>query len=122
MQLSFELNLDRWTDFFTLRDLILHRRPGRALKQLECLPNFDQELQKYVYERVQKEAASCLNDKDPPLAEFDRLQIDAFSYEAFYDMILEKKPILLSALTGSVSNQNFDLFRVSSECNLIISS
>ena len=55
--------------------------------------------------------------KDPPLAEFDRLQIDTFSYEAYHDKMLEKTPILLSALTGSVSNQNYDQFRVSSECN-----
>ena len=91
-----------------LRDLVLHRRPGRALKQLEVLPNFDKELQKYIYERVQREAASCLNEKDPPLKEFDRLQIDSFSYDAYHDKIIKKTPLLLSALTGSISNQSYD--------------
>ena len=41
---------------FIRRDLIIQRRPGRAMKQMEFLPNFSKDLQKYIYNTVQKEA------------------------------------------------------------------
>ena len=88
--------------------MVLQRRPERALKQLEYLPNFEKDLQKYIYERVQKEASLAVHDKEHSLVDFDRHDIESFSYDAYHSKLLNRNPILMSALTGSISNLKYE--------------
>ena len=104
MKLLFcELNLI----FFLLRNLILNRRPGRALKQMEFLPNYKKDLQKYIHDYVQTEAAGIKNFKEVAVADFDRYLMESFSYDTYYENALTNYPILTAVLTGALSSQRF---------------
>ena len=101
---TFKLNDN---DDYTTRDLIRHRRPGRALKEMEFLPNFEKELQEFIFKKVQKEAETVKLEKETSVADFSRENLSSFSYETYHDKLLETTPLLTAALTGAVSNLPF---------------
>jgi hypothetical protein len=97
---------------FIHRDLIIQRRPGRAMKQMEFLPNFSKDLQKYIYNTVKKEAEEVKVDKETSVAGFNRESLANFSYDLYHQKMLQNHPILSAALTGAVSNLTFEDFEV----------
>ena len=99
-------------DDYTTRDLIRHRRPGRALKEMEFLPNFEKELQEFIFKKVQKEAETVKLEKETSVADFSRENLSSFSYETYHDKLLETTPLLTAALTGAVSNLPFSEIKV----------
>jgi len=90
-----------------IRDLLRHRRPGRALKEMEFLPNFDRELQEFIYKKIQKEAETVKLEKETCVADFCRENLSSFSYETYHDKLLDTTPLLSAAITGAVSNLPF---------------
>ena len=90
------------------RNLIIHRRPGRALKQMEFLPNFERELQEYIFNYVQTEARGILLSKEVSAGDFSRKHMDDFTYDFYHAEVLANYPILSAVITGAVSNQGFE--------------
>ena len=90
----------------------MERRPGRALKQMEFLPNFQKELNEYVYKTVQKESENVKEDKGPTVGHFSRLDLSSFSYGQFHSELLDKTPLLCAAITGAASNLTYKDFKV----------
>jgi hypothetical protein len=72
-------------NIFSNRTLITLRRPGRALKQMESLPNFSKELQKYIYKTIQKEAEGVKVEKEIAPGEFNRETLRSFSYQSYHE-------------------------------------
>ena len=86
----------------------MNRRPGRAFKQMEFLPNYIRDLQKYIHDYVQAEAAGIKNAKEVTVADFDRCLMESFSYDTYYADALSIYPIISAVLTGALSNQRFE--------------
>jgi hypothetical protein len=97
---------------FVPRDLVRHRRPGRAMKEMGFLPNFNQDLQEYIYKTVQKEAESVKIEKETCVANFCRQNLSSFSYENYHNKLLDTTPLLSAAITAAVSNLPFSEFEV----------
>ena len=93
------------------------RRPGRAIRALEFLPNFNKEFQEYLYKTIQKEAESIKIDKETSVANFCRDNLGSFSYEKYHEKLLDTTPLLSAALTGALSNLPFNDFEVS-DCHI----
>ena len=90
----------------------MHRRPGRALKEMEFLPNFERELQEFIFKKIQKEAETVKLEKETRVADFCRENLKGFSYETYHEKLLETTPLLSAALTGAVSNLPFSELKV----------
>ena len=100
------------------RDLLRHRRPGRALKEMEeFLPNFDRELQEFIYKKIQKEAESVKLEKETCVADFCRKNLSSFSYETYHDKLLNTTSLLTAAIRGAVINLPFSEIKVNLHLN-----
>ena len=75
---------------------------------MEFLPNYERELQEYIYNYVQAEAKGILQAKEVTVAEFSREHMEKFSYDLYHSEALSSYPILSAVISGAVSNQKYD--------------
>ena len=72
------------------------------------LPGFETDLAAFVRNECRKEADGILSEKDPPLRDFGMADIQNFSYSSCLTKLQRVAPILISSISGAISDSKSD--------------
>ena len=87
------------------RDQLMKNHVGRALRTLKSFPTFPEEFRVFVQDEACRESEGILCDKDPPRITFSLDSLRKFSYKEQLAKLQETSPILVAAVTGTISRQ-----------------
>ena len=79
-------------------------RIDRALKSMKVLPNFERDFNKFVRDECRRQADIILNQKDPPVNEFNTGSLEDFDYNKELVKLQNVVPTFMASIAGTVSS------------------
>ena len=84
------------------RCLIIKNKLEGALRVMKPLPGFSDALVRLVQDEAYHEANNILQDKDPPVRDFNLDSLRKFSYKEQLSKLQRTNPILVACVKGSI--------------------